>query len=82
MSSFFLDQKISSTSCAPMALAGCPSSARLWLLKLALRLFLPSSGVEFFVIANFEYLRVVLQQAVVDPCYTQSQLDLVVDAHR
>ena len=27
---------------------------------------MPSSGVEFFV-ANFEYLRVVLQQAVVDP---------------
>ena len=35
-------------------------------LKLALRLLLISSGVEFFV-ANFEYLRVVLQQAVVDP---------------
>ena len=80
MSSFFLDQKISSTSCVPMALAGCPSSVRLLLLrrkasmdlppgcepKTCPRLFLPSSGVEFFV-ANFEYFRVVLQQAVVDP---------------
>ena len=80
MSSFFLDQKISSTSCVPMALAGCPSSVRLWLLRRKASMdlppggdpetgpeaFLPSSGVEFFV-AYFEYLRVVLQQAVVDP---------------
>ena len=80
MSSFFLDQKISSTSCVPMALAGFPSSVRLWLLRRKASMdlppggdpetgpeaFLPSSGVEFFV-AYFEYLRVVLQQAVVDP---------------
>ena len=44
MSSFFLDQKISSTSCVPMALAGFPSSARLWLLRRKASMDLPPGG--------------------------------------